>query len=243
VREIRPPGPLWRIDQLAEDHPNHPAVTYLQEREYDLKKLGGLWQVAYCPQSIYRLASNRIIIPMYQDGMMVGWQARYIGDDVQGVPFNKAGVPKYWSSKGFKRRLVAYNFERAVQHETVVIVEGMTDTWQVGLMGMALLGKTMSPYLRKKLVREMTKRHGDRGVVVIMLDPELDDQDKKKKRAHPIVRLHQQLFPAMPGRVLRAKPPEGYDPGSMERRWIRRLIREKAEAKGIRVTFAKPKKA
>jgi len=239
VREVAPPGPMWRLDELARNHPNHHAVQYLAGRHFDPGKIGRLWGAAYCPRAhVYNMASDKIIIPIYWRGEMVGWQARYIGDDVKGVPFNKAGVAKYWSSPGFKRSRVAYNFWRAVQHPTAVIVEGMTDVWSMGMQSMGVFGKTMSAPLRRLLLQEMSDRHRpEEAVIVILLDPKKDKKDK----VHHIERLYGQL--ANQGaavRVLKVYLPPEVDPGSSERAWLRDYIREKADEVGYPVSFRKP---
>src|SRR5436309_1540253 len=77
------------LTRLAELIPDHPALTYLAGRGFDPGKLSRMYDVRYCPSSTFRWASNRIVIPIYQEGMLVSWQTRHIGDDVRGVPFNQ----------------------------------------------------------------------------------------------------------------------------------------------------------
>ena len=237
--EIKNPGALIRLDELARDYPCHEAVDYLASRGIDAASVGRLWGASYCISSTLRLASHRIIIPIRQLGMQVGWQARYIGDNVQGMPFNVAGIPKYWTSPGMPRRLVAYNIERAMLHPTVVIVEGTTDVWNVGPMGIGLLGVTMSGKLQGML-REGMKRHGDAAVVVVMLDPQLPRRNNPKQKSHPIDVLTRQLAMLMPGRVMSVRLPQDFDPGSIDRRLMRQMIHKRASDVGLAVTFARP---
>jgi hypothetical protein len=239
LQPMKMPGTMYRLDKLVERMPGHDALKYLRGRGFDPVLLGKLWGVSYCCNSRMHYARNRIIIPIYQEGMLAGWQARYIGDDVDGRPFNKAGVPKYFTSPGFHRRLTAYNLERALMHPTVVIVEGPADCWRVGPMAIGCLGKTMSAEVRQKLIEGM-KRHGDDAVIVVALDPKPDKTAAAKGKPHHIERLANQLAPALPNRVVPVYLPEEYDPGSMDRQLLRQLIRDEAGKKGLKVSFEKP---
>lgn len=241
-REMAPPGPLWRLDRLKAKYPRHDAIMYLEGRGYDTDRLAKLFDVSYCPMAhVYGIATNRIIIPIKKDGVMIGWQARYIGDDVHGQPFNVAGVAKYWTSPGFKRRFFAYNYDRAIRHSTVLIVEGPADVWSAGVMSMGLIGKTMAPVLRKKFVLDLEKRHGNAARVVVILDPKPDKQRAGRKKAHPIEALRSHLAKGLgPKCVVPVYLPKELDPGDCDRDWLWRFCREKARAKGVTLCFGRP---
>ena len=241
-REMAPPGPLWRLDKLKAKHPQHDAVVYLENRGYDIDRLARLFDVSYCPMAhVYGMATNRIIIPIKKDGVMVGWQARYIGDNVRGQPFNVAGVAKYWTSPGFKRRFFAYNYDRAIRHSTVLIVEGPADVWSAGVMGLGLIGKTMASALRKQFVFDMKKRHGAAARAVIILDPKADDRRAGKRKAHPIEALRLHLVQGLgPTRVVPVYLPEEIDPGDCDRDWLWKFCKEKARERNIKLEFGRP---
>lgn len=241
-REMAPPGPLWKLDRLKAKYPRHDAIMYLEGRGYDTDRLARLFDVSYCPMAhVYGIATNRIIIPIKKDGVMIGWQARYIGDDVHGRPFNVAGVAKYWTSPGFKRRFFAYNYDRAIRHSTVLIVEGPTDVWSAGVMSMGLLGKTMAPVLRKKFVLGLKKRHGDAARAVIILDPKPDEKRVRKKKPHPIEELRLHLVAGLgSARVVAVYLSEELDPGSCDRDWLWQFCREKARARNVILSFGRP---
>lgn len=240
IEKVELPGLVYRLDVLVERMPGHPALQYLRARGFDPTFLGKYWGVGYCIRSRYHHAADRIIIPILYQGMMVGWQARYIGDDVNGVPFNVAKVPKYWSSPNYRRSLVAYNLERAMRHSTVVAVEGPADAWNVGPMAFAAIGKTFSKVVVNQLVAGMEK-HGSDAIVVIALDPKQDAREKAKGRLHPIERLYDQLYQPFGNRVVRVYLPEEHDPGSMDRAWFRKLVKAQAAAQGLTVSFGRPK--
>ncbi len=236
IAEVRPPGPVVRMDEMVKKYPSHDAVKFLEDKFYDPVKLGRVYNVGFCPQSRYSLAQNRILIPMYHEGKLVGWQARYIGE-----PPNRS-VPKFWSCPGMARRLLAYNFDVAVKHQTVVIVEGPGDVWGFGPQAMAVLGKTMNPALQRRFVTGM-KAHGRGQVVVVILDPEQDPLEKEKGKPHHIDKLVDQLRPALGLNVFGIYLPMGTDPGDMERSWTRALIRREAKKRKLHVSFAKRKVA
>jgi hypothetical protein len=239
LHEVEPPGPTWPLHTLATRHPNHPALTYLRSRQLDPVRLGKLWGVSYCPESRFEQARNRIIVPIRMDGMLVMWQARYIGDDVNGVSFNKAGVAKYWTSPGAARGLVAYNLARALRHSTVVAVEGPADAWNQGPMCVAAVGKTFSVPIREQIAAGI-KAHGDDGVLIIALDPKQSPKEKLKNRPHHLDKLTLQMQELLPGRVVPLWLPEEYDPGSLARSVFRSMARTAAAERGLTASFGPP---
>lgn len=139
--ETKPEWPGRRI-MLGEVWPNHPARLYLQERGFDAEVISRDFGVCYCLEAAddYRMAQGRIIIPIFVDGELGGWQARLVGD-----PQHK-GIPKYFSMPHMKKTRLLYNFDRARKHPCVVLCEGPTDVWSFGPEAVALFGKTISDY-------------------------------------------------------------------------------------------------
>ncbi len=120
-RKLEPmdwPGDVIRLDKLAKKNPSHPALEYLEDRHFDPIALGRDHQFSYCRDSDFALARNRIVIPIFMKGMMVGWQCRYIGEWKKGDP------PKYWTAPGMPRNMVAYGFDDAIKYPHPVIGEG-----------------------------------------------------------------------------------------------------------------------
>jgi len=223
VREIAWPGPVVRMDRLAIKIPEHPAVAYLQQRDFDPVILGEEWGVHFCPKSDkYRLAEQRIIIPVHFDGQMVGWQARFVGDDLGDLSLKQAGICKYWTSPGLPVSQTGYNFDSAILHPILVVVEGVTDVWKTGPASLAVLGNKMSPILRKKLVTEFCARHPG-GIIAVMLDPTVPEVQKNKPH-HIEILTNQLRNTGAPLTVVPVFLPEGEDPGTMDYGSIWRIL-------------------
>lgn len=235
VGQVSPPGPVIPLAELPE---SHPACRFIAGRGFDPKFLSKRYGVGYCSDSHYSLASNRIIIPVREGGQLVGWQARYIGD-----PPNRK-TPKYWTCPGMPRRLLAYNWESAVEHHTVVLVEGPTDVWQFGPQAMGVFGKTMNQMLVDKTLDRLKLTNGGEHTAVILLDPEQDPEEAMAGKPHHIEKLESQLVGLVEEGMdlLPVYLPKGLDPGSAGRKFMRNLIRERAAESGIHVNFGKPKR-
>ena len=225
LQTVEWPGPVIRLDQLGKRYPNHPALKYLAERGFNPGELGQRYQISYCRESKYSLARNRIVVPFFMDGMMVGWQCRLIGNWRKGDP------PKYWTMPGMLRRQIAYGFDEAVKHRTVGIVEGPFDKLRFGPQAMALLGKTMSAELLESLKKRLPKQ----STVVVVLDPDQAAAEREKGRPHHIDVLVRQLRPLFPGRVARVMLPAHTDPGSLDRDCLFDIIERQAKAQNVRV--------
>ena len=77
---------------------------------------------------------NRVILPFYYNGLVVGYTARWI------LPERASEMPKYYlqSPKNF-----VYNLDAQLNHEYVIVTEGQFDALSVG--GIALNGNTPNP--------------------------------------------------------------------------------------------------
>ena len=230
-KPIDPPGYVVPLDELKVEDPNHKAIVYLEKRHFDAGYLAKQYAVGYCADSKYALAKDRIIVPLLHQGQWFGWQARYIGDD-----YKARGVPKYWTAPGTKRSKLMYNYELAIKHQTVVIVEGPSDVWGFGPQAMGCWGKSMSGYNRNKLINDLRED----GTVVILLDPKQDDASLKQGKPHHIDKLYNQLLPSLAGRLLRIfLPDENSDPGSLNKKYMRELIKCEAKKYSVSVSFKK----
>jgi len=243
LRPAEPPGQMIRLDELARRHPRHHALVYLESRQFDPVALGQMYGVSYCPQSRYGHATDRIIIPVRERGILYGWQARYIGDDFGGRSLKDADVPKYWTMPGMPKRVLGYNMDQAVRHQTVAIVEGPADVWGFGPQAFAIFGKTLHPRMIQKLRAWLNLYWGDEAAVVVLLDPDQDAKAKLGGRPHHIAKvaaaLRDGLGRALGDRVLPVYLPAGTDPGGLDRDFQRRAVREAAAKQGVPVMFGK----
>lgn len=242
LKEAEFPGPVIRLDELAERSPRHKALEYLRDRHFDPIRLAKLYGVGYCPHSRYGFAADRIIIPVYERGILYGWQARFIGDSANGVPLKDLGVPKYWTMPQMPRKVIGYNMDVAAQHQTIVIVEGPMDVWGVGPQAFGLLAKTISPLLVRKLNAWIDLYWRDEVTIVVLLDPDQDPVSLRKGKPHHINVacdvLRQNLRHGIRDRVLPVFLPPKTDPGSLERDFTRHAIRQAAVKAGLNVTFS-----
>src|SRR3990167_4427785 len=204
------PGRLLSLVTLSADHP---ARQYIQNRGFDLVELDTVWGVRYAVEPCsYPAVEGRIVIPIMMDGIMVGWQARCVGE------FTHAGSPKYLTMPGLPKRLVLYNYDRAKNQPFVVIAEGPSDVWRLGSCGVALLGKTIS----EQQIRLIHKHWGDK-VVIVLLDS--DDPAAAEDANKICVKLRTDCERAT---VLSLRLPEGLDPGDCPRDALHEFIRAAA---------------
>lgn len=97
-------------------HPYMTEVRHVPEETLDHFRVGYAAEyqvvVGYTPDSkpIFG-TSQRITLPHYWDGKLVGWQTRRLGDD---------GTPKYLSSPDFPREQTIYNYDYMASKAVVV---------------------------------------------------------------------------------------------------------------------------
>lgn len=196
----RMPGFVTPVKTLG---PSHPARVYLESRSYDVSLLSDVLKVGLCLRAEleYRLALNRIIIPVYAQEQLAGWQARLVGD-----PAGR-DVPKYYSMLGMKKSHLLYNLDLARRYKFGVVMEGCTDVWSFGPEAVALFGKTASG-IQQNLIAAAWKK------VYIVLDADAG----KEATA---------LYEALGDRVREkflVRLPEGKDPGSIPTAELRELV-------------------
>jgi DNA primase len=156
---------------------------------------------------------GRIIIPVYLEGKLIGWQARYLGEQPNlGKPPSK-DIPKYIFSSGFPRSRALYNFDNAKQQPFVVVVEGATKVWRFGPEAVATFGKCVTSQQIALLAARWTK-------IVVMLDPNAEQESAE---------LVASLKPYR--QVVEVRPP--VEPDEMDTRTLRGLVFATAQKQGI----------
>jgi hypothetical protein len=211
------PGVCQPLDTLPV---THAACRYVIKRGFDPVELGKFWGVCYCskcevtPKTPFPdLVQGRLVIPIFKEDVLVGWQTRAIVD---------GDVPKYYTMPGFPKSRMIFNQDRARQYRFGVVVEGVFDAFRVGPRAVALFGKSMS-----QTQRELAVSFWGQGSLCIMLDNDaLEDMERLSKVMDPM-RFKDGSFIV----VL----PRGHDPGSMERPELWRLITEHARNRGIQL--------
>lgn len=223
AREVDWPGPCVPINKLK---PKDEGRAYLSGRDFDVDRLYKKFGVTWCVDSRYSLARNRITIPVFEKGKLKGWQCRFPADLDWKGPKKKELPPKYFSCPGahFRSKCI-YNFDEMKKWETGIIVEGPSDVWRFGMMAGCIFGNTVTEIQRKKLLSAFSKR-----TLVMLLDPE--EFDSKNVRRNVTY-----LEGRMPGRFCAVKLPDGTDPGSLDKFFLREYVRQKAAKQGVKVSY------
>lgn len=243
--EVALPGHHELLHELP---PHHPANAYLAGRGYDPEKLGRFYGVGYCNHSPMLLAANRIVVPIYVEGKLKGWQARYIGDMDWHDPNSP---PKWYFMPRFKKGQTFYNIDAAKTFETGVVVEGCGDAWGFGPMSLATFGQTMT-VTQKRLLKSIYANRS----VVLLWDPEAMDpmgwlarEDAAGREVKPTKRtsmerrkeklddLFDELSSSFKHGFAPIKLPWGSDPGSLDRAYLREYVRKEAKALGVKVSW------
>ncbi len=218
ARETSWPGPCIKLRDLED---THHAFRYVESRGFDPDAIGDRYDVRYCVDSHYYLCRDRLIIPVYQKRKLKGWQARLIGD------WKKGMAPKYFTFPGMPRRSLIYNLDQAAMYETGIIMEGPTDVWAMGAMGVCTFGSTMTMTQQRVFFTKFKYR-----TAVLLYDPEEFEKAGTQK-------LIKGFHKRMPGKFAALKLPKGTDPGSLGRGFLRDFVYEEAKAQGVIVSYRK----
>jgi hypothetical protein len=214
------PGTVTRVDRLPSDHE---ARIYLAGRGFDPDVIGSFWNVHWCSESPRYICQERLIIPIYHRKRMVGWQARAAYD----MDWKNTHLPKYYTAPGTPRRQILYNFGNAVNYRTGVIVEGVTDVWKVGPMAVCTLGATMTS-LQRTLFKGGFKAHSG----VLLYDPDVKATVGERAAAWVA-----ELADSLNSGFCTVQLPDGTDPGSLSRSFLRPYIAQQAAEQGVTVSW------
>lgn len=202
---------------LAELDNDHPAAKYLADRGFNRFELYLNWGLGLAtdidPVLGSALDRNRIIIPVNVDGVMVGWQSRFVGD----LDWKAAGVAKYLTH--FPKSKAVYGIDEAESHPYLVLVEGATDVWRYGHGAICCLGKSASPTQIKIIAARL------RGRPLVLVPDQNDPQsvDAFIKTARAVVGAQETgTMPSSPVSVVAV--PEGCDPGDLDRAVFHTLV-------------------
>ena len=175
----RKPEPFKAVDWPGKCIPlnvlpaTHSAVKYVLGRQFDPGYLAKEWDVRYCVESTHDLVRDRLIIPVYWEGKLVGWQARSINTRYAGL--------KYYTMPGLKKTQMLFNGDRAKTFKFGVVVESAFGAFRVGTRAVALLGKSMSHFQR-----ELAVGYWGSGAMCVLLDPDaVEDMENITKMLNP----------------------------------------------------------
>jgi hypothetical protein len=219
-RDAEPPGFCVNLAKLPFEHP---VVSYIRRRGQDPIQLGRDYSVGYVELADTRFmaAQGRLYIPIHKNDAFMGWQTRW---PHMHVP---EGVPKYYSLPGMKKNELLYNYDRARQHEFVVICEGPSDVWSFGPEAVALFGKSMSAR-QVEMIRE-----GGWSAAVIMLD---EDALHKKVGSFSAVEKVQAALTQIHGlAVAVVRLPPGKDPGDYDSEYLRAFVAARTGEHGLKL--------
>jgi hypothetical protein len=227
VTEFKKTGLPGHCVALTSLGSRHPAIRYLCEDRknpvgfrapHDPAVLERNWGVCYCVKAergqgyAPELVQDRLIIPIWWDGQMIGWQARAI---------TRGADPKYYTMPGFPKQKILYNGDRAKQFNFGVIVEGVFDAFSVGNCAVATLGHKLSWSQRELL----SKWFGDKSVCLLY------DPDAVKD-----IELNLHLMRGMfKGGIFSVSLAPKWDAGCMPTEFLWQLIRDAGLKAGVRV--------
>lgn len=218
LRPHEPPGTLFRYGDLPV---NHEARTYLGGRGFSTQMLDDQYCVMFCTYAPrqYHEAQGRIIVPVYMDGVCVGWQGRLPFDAPK--TWYKDNRPKYYTCPSMARSQLLYNWDIARHYPFLVIEEGVTDVWATGPFAVSTLGASLS-WPQKSLL--MFAQAGK--PLVFIWDPEAwlemegTMMDLRRARSNQIVEVHL---------------PADTDPGQYTQDAMLRIIYGQASQQGVRL--------
>lgn len=187
------PGVLVPLTELD---PDHQAIQYLVGRGFDPAELERLYGVRYCrsgkgyARNLFN-TTNTIILPVYCDGALIGWQSRLLYDpkkvqddrvrEALGWSKDEDGKwrepPKYFTMPGMPKGSILYNKDWASRGNLVVVTEGAFDCWAVGRCAVATFGKGVSD-------TQMTLCGTYWDLTVLLLDPDALDKARELAAGH-----------------------------------------------------------
>jgi hypothetical protein len=213
------PGTVVRIDTLPNEHP---ANVYLISRGFNPRTIGRFYKVHYCVEG-NKICKDRLIVPIYHNQKMVGWQARAIFD----CDWKQSLFPKYYTAPGTPRREILYNFDNAIKYNTGIIVEGVTDVWKVGPQAVCTFGANITLEQQRLFQRGFKDNNG-----LLFYDP--DVREKLKEKTDLLIdSMRKKLNSGFCAVYL----PDGQDPGSCTRQFLRKYISNNSAMQGVIVDW------
>ena len=109
------------------------AQQYLIKRKFDPEKLENTWGLH--STSHYGFYKNRILAPIYQKNKITSFQTR----DITGFAKQKY-LACFQDEEIVQHQKSIYGLDQAVNNNTCIVVEGITDTWRLGIGAISTFG-------------------------------------------------------------------------------------------------------
>ena len=118
-----------------------------------------------------------------------------------------------------------YNIDMAQRYRTIVVMEGATDVWGFGPMGVAQFSKDMT-YMQKALISKFC------GHCALVL---LNDTGKAEKESAN--KTHKALKGRFANHGIAVVTLEHGDPGNLDRAFLREFVKDEAAKQGVHVSY------
>ncbi len=223
VREIGLPGLCTPIHELDWQHP---AVSYLTGRGLDAVKLGMEYGISWVSRG-YKLTAldNRILVPLFRKGHLVGWSARVVGKLDESFD-----APAKWLHSPGGMSGMLYGLGGAMAGPVAVAVEGPIDKWAVGKSAFAVLGKSFG-YEKQQRLRQAAMVSPVQ-LFVVLLDPKQDERSLAKGEVHQSEKMAASLRSIVTQPVIDVRLPMHMDPGSSDGVFLAKFMYQAVKAKG-----------
>lgn len=223
------PGTVVRVDKLDRQHE---CRRYLErDRLFDADTLARSYNVHYCTESEHRVCREKIIIPVYSDSRMVGWQARccFDADD-----WSKVYTPKYYTAPSMQKSAYLYNLDVAKQCKLGVGVEGVTDVWRVGAPGVCGFGA----YFHANQISLIVKNFKEKPFVWVTDGDIWDSKSRVDQNTRQNVQTVARTLSRRLSKFCVVRLPADKDPGGYtDRDYLRGYITHHARAQNVELVW------
>jgi hypothetical protein len=223
------PGAMWNVTDICNNGSKHVIVDYLSSKLLTPSTLGEQYNLAYCVDSKFRYAGQRLVVPIYLDGKMVSYQCRSLDAD------RPKKVPKWWTCPDTTVADFLYNFDVAKEFSTIGIVEGPPDVWGLGKQSVGVFKNKLSDDQMSLL----HKVADNIDCLAVLFDPKQDSVSIEKGKPHHVEVAYEKLNndSRFRDKVVKVYLPNNFDPGETDRDYTKQLVKRAARLKGIKATF------
>jgi hypothetical protein len=205
-----------------------PARDYLVKRGIDPEEADTVYGVKFCtednPDPTYARMKHRLICPVWQERICVGWQARLIYEPEEHSAFGRQAFTssldsvRWYSMPGSGWRSSSlFGYDQSKSESYCIVVEGPGDVLRQGRPCVASMGQVMS-YAQINLI---ARTWGDKDAVILVGDYREEGGTETRVQ----LRSAEALKKACQCPVYLPVLPYG-DPGSWERDALQAFIRD-----------------